>query len=132
MNAYILDPDKVVDLPENSVAAPQETPYNHSPLDFDPFKKLIRIDIISAQRWLEDSNEDDNSSKSESNLLSAQLRDYYDRQLDPERKPSASDIRALNEMQAAKEVFDKQISKRFQTAMDAVSYTHLDVYKRQK
>lgn len=121
MNAYILDPDKVVELTENSVASPQETPYNNSPLDFDPFKKLIRIDIISAQRWLEDSNEDENDTKSESSLLSAQLRDYYDRQLDPERKPSASDIRALNEMQAAKEVFDKQISKRFQNAMDELA-----------
>ena len=50
-----------------------------------------------------------------------QLRDYYDRQLDPERKPSASDIRALNEIQAAKEVFDKQISKRFQSAMDELA-----------
>ena len=121
MNAYILDPAKVVELTENSVASPQETPYNNSPLDFDPFKKLIRIDIISAQRWLEDSNEDDNDSKSKSNLLSAQLRDYYDKQLDPERKPSASDIRALNEMQVAKEVFDKQISKRFQNAMDELA-----------
>lgn len=121
MNAYILDPAKVIELTEDSVACPQETPYNNSPLDFDPFKKLIRIDIISAQRWLEDSNEADDDSKSESNLLSAQLRDYYDRQLDPERKPSASDIRALNEMQAAKEVFDKQISKRFQSAMDELA-----------
>ena len=121
MNAYILDPAKVVELTENSVASPQETPYNNSPLDFDPFKKLIRIDIISAQRWLEDSNEDENDTKSESSLLSAQLRDYYDRQLDPEHKPSASDIRALNEMQAAKEVFDKQISKRFQNAMDELA-----------
>lgn len=54
-------------------------------------------------------------------MLSAQLRDYYDKQLDPERKPSASDIRALTEMQAAKEVFDKQISKRFQSAMDELA-----------
>ena len=121
MNAYILDSTKIVELTEDSVASPQETPYANSPLDFDPFKKLIRIDIISAQRWLDDSSEDGNDAKSESNLLSAQLRDYYDRQLDPERKPSASDIRALNEMQAAKEVFDKQISKRFQSAMDELA-----------
>lgn len=121
MNAYILDPAKLVDLTEDSIASPQETPYNNSPLDFDPFKKLIKIDIITAQRGLEDSNEDDNDSTIESNLLSAQLRDYYDKQLDPERKPSASDIRALTEMQAAKEVFDKQISKRFQSAMDELA-----------
>ena len=54
-------------------------------------------------------------------MLSTQLRDYYDRQLDPERKPSASDIKALNELQAAKDIFDKQISKRFQSAMDELS-----------
>ena len=121
MNAYILDPAKLVELSGDSIASPQETPYNNSPLDFDPFKKLIKIDIISAQRGLEDSNEDDNDTAIESNLLSAQLRDYYDKQLDPERKPSASDIRALTEMQAAKEVFDKQISKRFQSAMDELA-----------
>lgn len=100
MNAYILDPAKLVDLSEDSIASPQETPYNNSPLDFDPFKKLIKIDIITAQRWLEDSEEDDNESTTESNMLSAQLRDYYDKQLDPERKPSASDIQALTEMQS--------------------------------
>ena len=121
MNAYILDPTKLVDLTEDSIASPQETPYNNSPLDFDPIKKLIKIDIITAQRGLEDSNEDNNDSTIESNLLSSQLRDYYDKQLDPERKPSASDIRALTEMQAAKEVFDKQISKRFQSAMDELA-----------
>ena len=121
MNAYILDPAKLMELSEDSIASPQETPYNNSPLDFDPFKKLIKIDIITAQRGLEDSNEDDNDTATESNLLSAQLRDYYDKQLDPERKPSASDIRALTEMQAAKEVFDKQISKRFQSAMDELA-----------
>ena len=121
MNAYILDPAKLMDLSKDSIASPQETPYNNSPLDFDPFKKLIKIDIITAQRGLEDSNEDDNDFTIESNLLSAQLRDYYDKQLDPERKPSTSDIRALTEMQAAKEVFDKQISKRFQSAMDELA-----------
>lgn len=121
MNAYILDPSKIVPLSADSIASPQETPYNNLPLNFDPFKRLIRIDIISAQRWLEDSNENDGENRSENNLLSTQLRDYYDRQLDPERKPSASDIKALNELQAAKDVFDKQISKRFQSAMDELS-----------
>lgn len=121
MNAYILDSAKIVPLGADSIASPQETPYSNSALDFDPFKKLIRIDIISAQRWFEDSDENDSETKSASNLLSAQLRDYYDRQLDPEHKPSASDIKALNELQAAKDVFEKQIAKRFQSAMDELS-----------
>lgn len=121
MNAYILDPSKIVPPSAASIASPQETPYNNLPLSFDPFKKLIRIDIISAQRWLEDSDRNDNGTSVENNLLSTQLRDYYDRQLDPERKPSASDIKVLNELQTAKDVFDKQISKRFQSAMDELS-----------
>ena len=123
MNAYILDPAKIVQPSTDNVAAPQETPHLNSPLNFDPFKNLIKVDIISAQRWLEDSSENskDGKSESESNLLSAQLRDYYDRQLDPERKPSSADLKALNELQAAKDVFDKQISKRFQSAMDELS-----------
>lgn len=102
----------------DNIAYPQETPYNISPLEFDPFKKLINVDVISAQRWLEDSDGDNGELRSDTNLLSYQLRDYYDRQLDPERKPSASDIKALNELQVAKDVFDKQISKRFKSAMD--------------
>lgn len=121
MHAYILDEQKLVNPTEDNIAHPQEIPNNISSLDFDPFKNLIRIDIISAQRWLEDSDGDDKDSKTDNSLLSTQLRDYYDRQLDPERKPSASDIKALNELQAAKDVFDKQISRRFKSAMDELS-----------
>lgn len=120
MNAYILDPSKITLPSSNGIALPQDTPYSNSPLEFDPFKKLIRVDIISAQRWLEDSGDSDNET-GESNLLSTQLREYYDRQLDPEHQPSPSDIKALNELQSAKEVFNKQISKRFQSAMDELS-----------
>lgn len=121
MNAYLLDEKKIVAPGNDNVAYPQEMPNNASPLNFDPFKDLIRIDIISAQRWLEDSDGESEASKKETALLSNQLRDYYDRQLDPERKPSVSDIKALNELQAAKDVFDKQISKRFKSAMDELS-----------
>lgn len=121
INAYILDEKLLVSPKADNVACPQETPYSTDPLDFDPFKKIIRVDIISAQRWLDDSEVDDNESNAGGNLLSTQLRDYYDRQLDPERKPSSSDIRALNELQAAKDVFDKQISKRFEEAMSELS-----------
>ena len=121
MNTYILDEHKIVTPTADNVAHPQETPYNTAPLDFDPFKKLVRIDIISAQRWLEDSDGEESSASKDRALLSTQLRDYYDRQLDPERKPSPSDIKALNELQAAKDVFDKQISMRFKSAMDELS-----------
>ena len=44
-------------------------------------------------------------------------RAYYDKQLDPEHQPSASDIKTLKELQGAKAVFDQQISKKFDKAM---------------
>ena len=121
INAYILDENKLEDPLGNNTARPQETPYNTSPLDFDPFKRLIRVDTISAQRWLDDSDSDKSESARDGSLLSLQLRDYYDKQLDPERKPSNSDIKAIKEIQTAKDVFDKQITKRFQSAMDELS-----------
>ncbi len=121
INAYILDESKLVSPSDNNIANPQETPYHTSPLNFDPFKHLIRIDTISAQRWLDDSNSDQSEKAKDSSLLSQQLRDYYDRQLDPERKPSKSDISALKEVQKAKDVFDAQITKQFQSAMDELS-----------
>ena len=121
MNAFILDESKITPPTRDNIACPQQTPYDTAPLDFDPFKSLIRIDVISAQRWLEDSDGNESSIQSDAQLLSNQLREYYDRQLDPERKPSSSDIKALNELQAAKDVFDKQITKRFKHAMDELA-----------
>ena len=121
MNAYILDEAKLVEPDEDNTAHPQTTPYSNAPLDFDPFKNLIRIDIIAAQRGLEDSENENSQTSSESNLLSSQLRDYYDRQLDPEHQPTQSDIKAISELQGAKEVFDRQISKKFEKAMKELS-----------
>jgi len=118
VNAYILDPDKIAMPSENNIANPQSTPVELAPLDFDPFKGLIKIDVISAQRGLDDTDdENDDKVTSDSRLLSDQLRSYYDRQLDPEHQPTPSDVRALKEIQGAKDVFDKQISRKFTKAM---------------
>lgn len=117
INAYILDKAKIVPPSSNGIASPQSIPNDCYPLDFDPFKKLIRVDIISAQRWLYDSDENTSEDKSENSLLATQLKDYYDRQLNPEHRPSVSDLKVISEIQNAKEIFDKQISKQFQNAM---------------
>lgn len=118
VNAYILDPDKIAMPSENNIANPQSTPVELAPLEFDPFKDLIRIDVISAQRGLDDSDDEkDDKVTGDSSLLSDQLRSYYDRQLDPEHQPTSSDVRALKEIQGAKEVFDKQISRKFAKSM---------------
>ena len=119
MNSYILDPEKIQDVSTDDSAQPQAMPIGVAPLNFDPFKNLIRVDIISAQRGLDDSDDkDDNDVQpTDSSLLSDQLRSYYDKQLDPEHEPSASDLKALKELQGASEVFNEQISKKFHKAM---------------
>lgn len=121
MNAYILDEAKLVEPDEDNTAHPQTTPYGNGPLDFDPFKNIMRIDIIAAQRGLEDSENESSQTSRESSLLSSQLRDYYDQQLDPEHQPTQSDIKAISELQGAKEVFDRQISKKFEKPMKELS-----------
>lgn len=120
MNAYILDPDKIQIPQDDNIAQPQPMPVDVEPLDFDPFKSLIKVDIISAQRGLDDNDESDESI-TDSSLLSDQLRTYYDKQLDPEHEPSVSDLRALKELQGASEVFNHQISKKFHKAMKELS-----------
>lgn len=117
VNAYILDPDKIAPPSGNNVANPQPTPEGMGPLDFDPFKELIRIDVISAQRGLDDSDDEAEDKSSNSSLLSDQLRAYYDKQLDPEHQPTTSDFKAIRELQGAKTVFDQQISKKFEKSM---------------
>ncbi len=119
MNAYILNPENIQDIGADDTARPQAMLVDIAPLDFDPFKKLIRVDIISAQRGLDDSDDKDDkdAQSAESSLLSDQLRAYYDKQLDPEHEPSASDLKALKELQGASEVFNQQISKKFHKAM---------------
>lgn len=120
MNAYILNPENIQDVDIGDIARPQTIPTGAAPLEFDPFKNLVRVDIISAQRGLDDSDDADESPM-ESSLLSDQLRSYYDRQLDPEHEPSASDLKALKELQGASDVFNQQISKKFHKAMKELS-----------
>lgn len=120
MNAYILDPNKIQSPMNDNVARPQPMPIGVESLDFDPFKGLIKIDVISAQRGLDDSD-DEEETTSDSSLLSDQLRSYYDKQLDPEHQPTVSDLKALKELQGASEVFNQQISKKFDKAMKELS-----------
>lgn len=118
MNFYILDETKIKTPNEENIAYPQDTPYDMEPLEASPFDDIIKIDIISAQRSLEDTDSSNNErSEAGCSLLSSQLREYYDKQLDPEKTPTASDIKALSEIQNAKKVFDKHIANKFKKAI---------------
>lgn len=107
IKAYILDPSKVSE-PDNIV--PQELPEDSLVLEMaNPFKGLVRIDIINAQRGFTDSNDNNTNSVT----LSSQLREYYSKHLDPSKEPTENDIDALESIEKAKEAFDKKLNESF-------------------
>lgn len=110
LKSYILDPDKYEQYP------PQETQYEMDCFTNNPLKKIIRIDMIDAQRGFSDpdsSSENGNAS----NQLSNQMRRYYDRHLDPEKLPAPEDIEILRVTEEAKSVFDNNLEKKFSPAI---------------
>jgi predicted ATP-dependent endonuclease of OLD family len=124
VKAYILDPSKKR-APINGVAQPQELPDAVEPLEGNPFKGLIKIDEVPAHRGLSDysetrrdGDESEHSEKDRKQLLTAQLRSYYAKHLDPLKSPEPSDIRALDAIQEAQTVFDERLKHYFKAPLD--------------
>lgn len=123
VRAYLLDPEKLV-LPKNGLACPQALPAESEPIDGDPFKKIIRIDEISAQRGFgfsnastrtDDPNEEERSRGGK--RLSSQLRNYYTQHLDPFDQPEPKDLEALQALHGAQTAFGKRLENCFSTAL---------------
>lgn len=116
---YVLDPAACVD-PEHGVAKPQVLS-GSEPIDGDPFRGLIRIDEISAQRGFgvagEENDDEDTSTITGSRKLSVQLRQYYTRHLDPYENPDAQDLLALKAIEEAQEVFNLRLSDGFKSPL---------------
>ena len=119
VNAYLLDPSKKA-APKDGVAQPQEFPDEAEPLDENPFKGLIRIHEVPAQRGFSDysatSGDGDVSDQDErgrKQALTAQLRTYYGKHLDPLKAPEPSDIRALQAIHEAQIIFDERLKDCF-------------------
>lgn len=114
-----MDPAAIAD-PVHGVAQPQQLSGN-DPIEGDPFKGLIRIDEISAQRGFgygEDGFEDDKAvTASGSRKLSTQLRQYYARHLDPYEKPDAKDLHALRAIEQAQKAFDGRLTDGFESPL---------------
>ena len=115
VKAYILDPTQCSD-PDNGMAKPQPLPANSEPLESEPFDGLFKIDVISAQRGFSDPKTEDDSHSSFASL-STQLRQYFSKHLDPSESPDASDIEALQAIEAAKTVFDEKLKTSFAPAI---------------
>ena len=125
VRAYLLDPDKLLP-PEAGLARPQALPAGSEPIEGDPFKDLIRIDEISAQRGFgvaaRSARGDGADADSEQHLggkkLSSQLRTYYSRHLDPFDKPEPRDLEALQALHGAQVAFGKRLSTCFADALE--------------
>ena len=109
IRAYILDPSKCND------SEPQSLPPASEPLEGDPFDGLFKIHIINAQRGFSDPNTSEGSA--DNNRLSSQLREYYDKHLDPVKLPNSSDLDALETIEDARTVFDDKLKKSFNSAI---------------
>jgi predicted ATP-dependent endonuclease of OLD family len=123
VRAYLLDPEKLV-TPKNGIAAPQALPVGSEPIEGDPFKKIIRIDEISAQRgfgFVKASNRGDDSQEDVisrgGKKLSSQLRNYYTQHLDPFDKPEPKDLEALQALHSAQAAFGERLATSFSTAL---------------
>lgn len=116
---YVLDPAACVD-PEHGKAKPQILNGN-DPIEGNPFRGLIRIDEISAQRGFgtpgEDVDEDASGSVSGSRKLSTQLRQYYTRHLDPCENPDPEDLLALKAIEEAQNAFNLRLNDGFKNAL---------------
>jgi predicted ATP-dependent endonuclease of OLD family len=123
VRAYTLDPTKQSP-PTNGIANPQPLPVGSQHIEGDPLKGLVRIDVIYAQRDLADANgnrrRDDGGEYRETRKLSAQLRSYYDKHLNPEDSPEPSDLDALRAIQGAQTLFDTRLRIGFSAALKEV------------
>lgn len=117
IRSYILNPELLLP-PTNNIANPQELSEEVLPLEGDPLEGLIRIDIIYAQRGFTDPNAENIRSERGIGNLSAQLRDYYRKHLDPYNEPDEADLRALQAIVDAQDSFDKNLEDRFRTSLD--------------
>lgn len=125
LSAYPLDPAAVVPPGISGLAKPQLLPSSVLAFVHPPFKNLIKIDEIAAQRDFADAGSSaGGEDKGEATIrrfkrrLSDQLRSYYDRHLDPAKTPSDKDFEALGAIQAAERSFDARLEAGFAAAFE--------------
>ncbi len=119
IKTYILDPT-AKKAPINGVAQPQALSANAEVLDGHPLAGLIKVDEIPAHRGLSDhSGGNDESDDGWGNLpgrrqlLTAQLRSYYGKHLDPTKTPDPADLQALEAIHVAQSAFDERLKDSF-------------------
>ena len=110
LRSYILDPAELGSDP------PQETSFDMECFTDNPLKGIINVKMINAQRGFTDpgaSGEDEGRRTQ----LSIQMRNYYDKHLDPEKDPTPEDLEILKATEMAKSVFNKNLAQKFAPAI---------------
>jgi len=123
IKSYLLDVN-ACEKPVNGVAKPQALPASSEQLERDPFKGLIRIDEIDAQRGFTDrlakKDEAETQERQVRKKLTEQLRSYYKKHLDPSELPEPSDLDALEAIDLAQASFDDKLRSAFASALKEV------------
>ncbi|NJD51962.1 MAG: ATP-dependent endonuclease [Candidatus Methanoperedens sp.] len=113
IRAYILNPKECKE-PNEGIATPQNIPIDNQSLNEDPFKGLIKIDLIKAQRGFSDSNTPENRGTQKfSGNLTAQFREYFSNHLNPSDLPDPEDVEALQAIEEAQSTFDNKLRESF-------------------
>ena len=125
---YPLDTSKCNERDAQGMIVPQKLPEDVLPFETSPFKKLIKIYEIAAQRDFSDALANDKNDEERGRALrqykrrlSDQLRSYYDRHLDPFKTPSDEDYDALFTIQTAEENFGNLLKKGLDTPLNELS-----------
>ena len=125
LSAYPLDPAALTPPGKSGLTTPQTLPASALAFDHPPFKNLIKIDEIAAQRDFADAGSSESgedrveaTARRFKRRLSDQLRSYYDRHLDPSKTPSEKDYEALGAIQAAERSFDSRLEAGFSAAFE--------------
>lgn len=126
VKAYPLDPAKL-QVTEDGLANPQSLDSESEPFERAPFRGLIQIDEIYAQRGFSDPTSADRAEfdfssgergyRAHKRKLSEQLRTYYAQHLDPSKSPTPSDVGALQAISQAQKTFDETLSEGFAEAL---------------
>lgn len=120
VHSYLLDPKKLCD-PDQGIAKPQRLPEVSEFIEGSPFKGLIYIDEISAQRDFSNGGGSDGGADighNDKRSLSGQLRSYYDKHIDPTEIVEPSDVDALEAIHQAQDRFDRKLEEGFKEALE--------------
>lgn len=110
IKSFILDPAK------SEAEKPQTTPFEMECFTDNPLKGIIKVDMIDAQRGFADPDNTDGTERTKKQL-SEQMRNYYDKHLDPEKSPSPEDLDFLQATEEARKAFDRNLAIKFEPAI---------------